>query len=41
MSHPGPLNNFTENTVDFSGIRTRIVRVEDDHADHLPTTSAP
>ena len=27
MSHPGPLNNFTENTVDFSGIRTRFLEL--------------
>ena len=32
--------NFTEKTVGFSGIRTRIVRVEGKHADHLTTTTA-
>ena len=26
--------------VDLSGIRTRIVGVEDEHADHLTTTTA-
>ena len=28
-------------TVDFSGIRTRIVGVEGEHADHLTTTALP
>ena len=32
--------NFTEKTVDFSGIRTRIDRVEGKHADHCTTTKA-
>ena len=32
--------NFTEKTVGFSGIRTRIVGVEGKHADHLTTTMA-
>ena len=31
---------FTEETVGFSGIRTRIVRVEGEHADHFTTTTA-
>ena len=30
--------NFTEKTVGVCGIRTRIVRVEGEHADHLTTT---
>ena len=32
--------NFTEKTVGFSGIRTRIVGVEGQHSDHLTTTTA-
>ena len=28
-------------TVDFSGIRTRIVRVEGEYADHFTTATAP
>ena len=32
--------NSTEKTVDFSGIRTRTVGVEGEHADHLTTTTA-
>ena len=32
--------NCTEKTVGFSRIRTRIVRVEGKHADHLTTTTA-
>ena len=28
-------------TVNFSGIRTRIVRIEGEHADHLTTTTPP
>ena len=32
--------NFTEKTVGFSGIQTRIVGVEGDHAEHLTTTTA-
>ena len=32
--------NFTEKIVGISGIRTRIVRVEGEHADHLSTTTA-
>ena len=31
---------FTEKNVGFSGIRTRIVRVEGEHSDHLTTTTA-
>ena len=31
---------FTEKTVGFSGIRTQIVAVEGEHADHLTTTTA-
>ena len=31
--------NFTEKTVGVSGIRTRIVGVESEHADHLTTTT--
>ena len=31
--------NFTEKTVGFSGIRTRIVRLEGEFADHLTTTT--
>ena len=34
------VTNFAEKTVGFSRIQTRIVRVEDEHADHLTTTSA-
>ena len=34
-----PNTNFTEKTIGFSGIRTRIVRVEGEHADHLTTTT--
>ena len=30
--------NITEKTVAVSGIQTRIVRVEGEHADHLATT---
>ena len=33
-------HNNTEKTVGFSGIRTRIVGVEGEHADHLTTTTA-
>ena len=32
--------NFTEKSVDFSGISTRIVGIEGEHADHLTTTPA-
>ena len=32
--------NFTGKTEDFSGIQTRIVGVEGEHADHLTTTTA-
>ena len=32
--------NFTEKSCGFSGIRTRIVRVEGEHADHLTNTTA-
>ena len=49
MGQPRPLllifvlsnTNFTENTVDVSRIRTRIVGVEVVHADHLTTITAP
>ena len=42
MGHPRPLfylfssfsNNFQNKTVDFSGIRTRVVWLEGEHADH-------
>ena len=49
MGQPRPLfclfsffsnTNFTENTVDVSGIQTRIVGVEGEHADHLTTSKA-
>ena len=33
-------NNLQNKTVDFIGIRTRIVRVVGGHADHLTTTTA-
>ena len=33
--------NFTEKTVDFSGIQTWIVGGEGEHTDHLTTTTAP
>ena len=33
--------NFTEKTVGFSEIRTQIIIVECEHADHLTTTTAP
>ena len=33
-------HKFSEKTLGFSGIRTRIVRVEGEHADHLTTTTA-
>ena len=33
--------NYTEKTVDFSRIKTRIVGVEGKLADHLTTTTAP
>ena len=33
--------NFTVKTAGLSGIRTRIVRVEGEHADHLTATTAP
>ena len=32
--------NFTDKTVDFNRIRTRIVGIEGEHADHLTTTMA-
>ena len=32
-------SNFTEKTVGFSGIRTRIVGVKSEHADHETTTT--
>ena len=32
---------LTENTVDFSGIRTRIVMVEGENVDRLSTTTVP
>ena len=49
MGQPRPLlrlfsffsnTNFTEKTVDVCGIRTQIVGVEGEHADHLTTTTA-
>ena len=48
MGHPRPLFVYFRSfqtiyrikTVDFSGIRTRIVGVEGEHADHLNTTTA-
>ena len=33
-------HNFTEKTVGFSGIRTRVVRVEGEQADYLTTIRA-
>ena len=33
-------HNIIEKTLGFSGIRTRIVGVEGEHADHLTTTTA-
>ena len=33
-------HNITDKTVGFSGIQTRIIRVEGEHADHLTTTTA-
>ena len=33
-------HNFTDKTVGFSGIRTRIDGVEGEHTDHLTTTTA-
>ena len=47
MGHPRPLFDYFRsfqtiyriNTVGFSGIRTRIVGVEGEHADHLTTTT--
>ena len=33
-------HNITEKTVYFSGIPPWIVRLEDEHADHLTTTTA-
>ena len=49
MGQPRPLfvyfrsfqQQFYRNIIDLSGIRTRIVRVEGEHADHLTTTTAP
>ena len=32
--------NFTEKTVGFSGIQTRIIGVEGEHGDHFTTTTA-
>ena len=48
MGQPRPLlfifvlfkHKFYRKTVDVSRIRTRIVRVEVEHADHLTTTTA-
>ena len=48
MGLPGPFwfifrffqTHITEKTVGFSRIRTRIVRLEGEHADHLTTTTA-
>ena len=33
-------HNIIEKTLDFSGIRTRIIGVVGEHADHLTTTTA-
>ena len=33
-------HSFYRKNLGFSGIRTRIVRVEGEHADHLTTTTA-
>ena len=33
------ITNFAEKTVDVTGVQTRIVGVEDKHADHLTTTT--
>ena len=33
-------HNYSEKIVGFSGIQTRIVGVEGEHADHLTTTTA-
>ena len=33
-------SNFTVKSIGFSGIRTRIISVEGEHADHLTTTTA-
>ena len=33
--------SLTEKTVGFNRIRTQIVRVEDEHTDHLTTTTVP
>ena len=50
MGQPRPLfclfsffsnTNFTEKTVGVSRIRTQIVGVEGEYADHLTTTTAP
>ena len=49
MGHPRPFlfvyfrsfqTIYRIKTVDFSGIRTQIVGVEGEHADHLTTTTA-
>ena len=49
MGQPWPLfylflffsnTNFTEKTVDVSGIQTRIIGLEGEPADHLTTTTA-
>ena len=48
MGHPGPFYVAFRSlqticrikTVDFSGIRTKTIRVESEHADHLTTTMA-
>ena len=34
-------HNFTEKTVGFSGIQTRIIRLEGVHCDHLTTNTTP
>ena len=34
-------HKFYRKYIDVCGIRTRIVRVEGEHADHLTTTTAP
>ena len=34
-------NFLQKKSFNFSGIRTRIIGVEDEHADHLTTPTAP
>ena len=44
MGHPRPLfvyfRSFRIENVDFSGIRTRIVGIEGEHADHFAVNTA-